>query len=384
MPTNARNLILNRIEPLGERLSGIHRQILERVPCVERIGCALYDPRNDLLKTFISSTRSGDSLVRYQSPLSASVSLSEMARTGECRVIDCLPAALSADSPHSRWLLEQGYQSSFTIPMLSNDQLIGFLFFDSCQAAVFTDSVQRDLVLFCNLVIMVIVAETTAVTYLLATAQAARQFVDLRDFETGAHLTRMACLSRLIARNIADDAGLDDEFVEHIYLFAPLHDIGKIGIPDGILHKTGRLTAPEWQIMQTHVNKGVSIINKVLADYQLSHLVDSRIMLNIVSGHHEYLDGSGYPAGLVGDQVSIEARITAVADIFDALTSKRPYKDAWSIADALTELGNMVAAGKIDKRCVQAIENNLPEVEEIITRWRDPENDAEPAAGYEI
>jgi HD-GYP domain-containing protein (c-di-GMP phosphodiesterase class II) len=185
------------------------------------------------------------------------------------------------------------------------------------------------------------------------------------------HLNRMAQFSRLIAKAIAEQYQFSDETIEHIYLFSPLHDIGKIGIPDRILLKQGRLDAEEYNLMKEHVNKGVHIISQVLEDYQLSHLSDSKVMLNIVAYHHEFLDGSGYPNGLTGDDIPIEARITTVADIFDALTSKRPYKTPWSIDDAFAELTAMAGAGKLDKGCVEALITSREEVTYIVTNFRD-------------
>lgn len=373
MLSNAHSMLMNRVESLSERLALIHDNILQRVSLVDRVSCAIYDPATDLLKTFINSTRNGNALNRYQYPLEASVSLSRLAASGECRVIDSIPGSVSPDNPHSVWLLEQGYQSSFTVPLFSGDHLVGFVFFDSLIEAAFTDIVQRDLVLFCNLILMAIVSELTAVSCLMTTAQVAREFVTLRDFETGSHLTRMALFARLIARDMAQEYNLDDEFVEHLYLFAPLHDIGKIGVPDQILLKPGKLNDTEWAVMKSHVVKGVDIIRRVLKDYQLSHMVDSRLMINIVAGHHERLDGSGYPKGLVGDEIPLEARIVAVADMLDALTSKRPYKEAWPLADAFDELRHLAAIGQIDSRCVQALLDNHEVVADIISHYRDPE-----------
>jgi HD-GYP domain-containing protein (c-di-GMP phosphodiesterase class II) len=159
----------------------------------------------------------------------------------------------------------------------------------------------------------------------------------------------------IIARGIAGIHDLTDEQIEHIVLFAPLHDIGKIGIPDSILLKPGRLDPEERAVMETHVNKGRDIIQKIIGDFNVQHLSDSSIMLNLVACHHEFLDGSGYPNGLKGDEVPIEARIITVADIFDALTSRRPYKKAWPLDEAKAELLGMADAGKLDRDCIHAL-----------------------------
>tara|TARA_Y100001970_G_C13886006_1_gene676252 strand:- start:388 stop:789 length:402 start_codon:yes stop_codon:yes gene_type:complete len=133
--------------------------------------------------------------------------------------------------------------------------------------------------------------------------------------------------------------------------------------------------------MQTHVQKGVDMIDSILADFNLIEANDARIMRNIIAFHHEYLDGSGYPFGLKGEQVPIEARIVTVADIFDALTHKRPYKKSWSVENSLTELHQMVEQGKLDDDCVTALANSLNAAQHIVTSYCDSE---EPASnpGY--
>jgi HD-GYP domain-containing protein (c-di-GMP phosphodiesterase class II) len=365
-------------ETLTERLAALHGSILERIPQVDRIACVLHDAQDDMLKTFIDSTRAGKKIAGYQFPLAESASLTHLARSGEFRVIDNIPATVRPDSPHSQWLLAQGYQSSFTVPMHDNGSFIGFVFFDSRLPGAFRLREQRDLLLFCSLINMAISQELGAVRSILASARIASDFARLRDFETGTHLERMARYSRLIARELAPRRGRTDEFVEHVYLFAPLHDIGKIGIPDRILLKQGGLDLAERDVMQGHVEMGGQIIDKILGGFGLNHLPDSTVMRNIVRQHHEMLDGSGYPDGLRGDAVSLEARIVTVADIFDALRSARPYKTAWTFEASCAELERLALVGKLDADCVQVLRRHEPQVRAIAERYREP--DSEPSA----
>ena len=136
--------------------------------------------------------------------------------------------------------------------------------------------------------------------------QLARNLAHLRDIETGAHLDRMAHYARLIAREIAAARGLDDEFVEHVFLFAPLHDIGKVGVPDCILLKPSSLSEEEKQVMDGHVALGLDMIDRMIADFGLSRPPQLELLRNIVAHHHEYLDGSGYPQGLAADAIPLE------------------------------------------------------------------------------
>ena len=234
MPDNELLHILANEGSLTIRLESLHNSIIEKVPVVDRIACAIYDEKTDLLKTFVNSTKKGQAIEGYEYELSKSQSLKKLFERRETRVIDHIADIVGHGVEHSDWLLDQDYQSSFTIPMYSAGKFVGFLFFDSCTESAFTDRVQRDLLLLGNLVIMLVTSEIAAVRSLLATAKAARDFAHLRDFETGRHLDRMAYLSRLIARHIKDKYHLSDETIEHIFLFAPLHDIGKIGVPDCI------------------------------------------------------------------------------------------------------------------------------------------------------
>ena len=142
---------------------------------------------------------------------------------------------------------------------------------------------------------------------------------EYRDTETGAHIQRMSHYSAAIARKM----GLTSKTVETILYAAPMHDIGKIGIPDEILLKPGKLDAKEWEIMKMHTTIGANILKG-------SKIGFVRMGAIIAITHHEKWDGSGYPNGLKGRQIPLAGRIVALADVFDALTSKRPYKEAFS------------------------------------------------------
>ncbi|MCL1046611.1 two-component system response regulator [Shewanella sp. 1_MG-2023] len=148
---------------------------------------------------------------------------------------------------------------------------------------------------------------------------------EYKDNETGLHVVRMSHYARLLAMA----AGHSSRFCELLYNAAPMHDIGKIGTPDAILKKPGKLDADEWKEMQAHAAIGAEIIGE--HDDPLLQMAK-----RIAISHHEKWDGSGYPYGLVGEDIPIEGRIIAIADVFDALTSARPYKKAWTVEDTLS------------------------------------------------
>ncbi len=185
---------------------------------------------------------------------------------------------------------------------------------------------------------------------------------EYRDNETGNHIIRMSRYSYLLA--IAH--GLSENEAEIIANAAPMHDIGKIGIPDRILLKPGKLDAEEWQIMQTHVEIGADILSG-----SATTLMETARLIAL--HHHEKWDGSGYPAGLRGEQISIAGRICALADVFDALTSQRPYKPAWTLNAALAFIE--VETGKhFDPQLAPLLKDILPEILQVKAEFSDPLN----------
>jgi len=191
---------------------------------------------------------------------------------------------------------------------------------------------------------------------------------EYRDEQTGNHVLRMARYSRLIAETL----GRSESECAEIEQTAPMHDIGKIGIPDAVLLKPGRHTPEESRIMQRHSSIGYRILSGSPSRYiQLGAI--------IALGHHEKFDGSGYPQGLCGEDIPLPARIVAVADVYDALTTVRPYKKAWPSSKAMHYL--VEQSGKhFDPRCVQALIDRFDAVQQIQQRLRDepaPSNGAE-------
>jgi len=367
-------------DSLSEHLRSLHDRLLEFAPGVQRVGCALYDEKSDELRTFINSTRDGEPLRAYGYKLADSHSLSELARTRASRVLSDLPSEINTGTEHSNWVLGMGYRSSFTLPMFHRDRFLGFIFFDSREADTFTPEVQAELILFGNVITLAIANELITIRSILGTVQIARDFAELRDLETGAHLERMARYSRLVAKGLVPSHDLTDEFVEDVFLYAPLHDIGKIGIPDAILLKPGRLSPDEFEVMKSHTVKGRQMVDAIMTDLGLTPNAANSVMRNIVEFHHEALDGSGYPQGLVGEAIPLESRIASVADIFDALTSARPYKAAWSPDHAMEELRALAGRGKLDPDAVHALESRLGEAVEIRDRYLELGLDAAPPA----
>jgi HD-GYP domain-containing protein (c-di-GMP phosphodiesterase class II) len=184
-----------------------------------------------------------------------------------------------------------------------------------------------------------------------------------RDADTGAHLDRVTRYARLIAEAL----GLEADFIEEFAALAPAHDVGKLAIPGHILLKQGTLLPSELEVMRGHVASGMAVVEELIRDFDLAGSAQVSMLRNIVRSHHEALDGSGYPDGLKADEIPLEARIIAVADVFDALTTERPYKRTWTSDAALGFLSDQRGT-RFDEACVAALERSAPEVESIRLR----------------
>ena len=185
------------------------------------------------------------------------------------------------------------------------------------------------------------------------------QASEYRDNETGMHIIRMSMACEKLARAL----GLDDEFSQNILEASPLHDIGKIGIPDNILLKPDKLDEDEWQIMKTHTSIGYELLSNSQCDIM-------KLAQSIALNHHEKWDGSGYPNGLKGTEIPLEARIASICDVFDALTSVRPYKKAWSVDDVIEYL-KANSGLQFDPEITETFIKIIPDVIDLRTQYND-------------
>lgn len=190
---------------------------------------------------------------------------------------------------------------------------------------------------------------------------------EFKDPDTGAHISRVAGYTRAISKAY----GVPNQMQEIFYYAAPLHDIGKVGIKDSILLKPDKLTAIEWEIMKSHATIGYEILRNSKSEYLKAGGI-------IAYTHHERYDGKGYPTGLKGGAIPLAGRIVAVADVFDALTTDRPYKDAWSFDEGLKYLMKE-RGGHFDPDIIDAFLDCLDEIKAIYMDYQEPEgnNDGE-------
>ena len=209
-----------------------------------------------------------------------------------------------------------------------------------------------------------------------ATILALARLAEQRDNETGKHLERVSQYCRLTAEGLRTDgfyrSTITDEWIRDLERSAPLHDIGKVGIPDAILLKPGKLDANEWSIMQTHAEIGAQCLRDVMEEHRCQGFL--QMSLDIAWCHHERWDGTGYPRGLKGADIPLAARILALADVYDALTTVRPYKQAWTHERAIGWLAS-VAGTHLDPDVVRAFCGRADEADKIRGRLADAVED---------
>ncbi len=361
---------LNKQLPLKDKIISAHRSIQEKFPFIARIAIALYDSETRILKTYLHSSGEDEPLAHYQSSLENTPSLKEILDKKLPRVVNNLVTFESSIHEHAQRIGRQGYAASYTMPIFNSGDFIGFLFFNTYKSDIFTEQVLSILDIYGHLISLMIINELSTIKVMSAALKTTNHITHLRDPETGSHLDRMSRYSRLIAESLADKYALDDVYIEHIFMFSPLHDIGKISIPDSILLKPGPLNEEERSIMNTHAHKGREMIDNMILNFGLDRINHINILKNIAEFHHEAINGSGYPTGRMNSEIPLEARIVAVADVFDALTSRRSYKDAWSNEEAFETL-KQLAGEKLDIDCVNALIDKQEEIEMIQQQFKE-------------
>ena len=269
-------------------------------------------------------------------------------------------------------ILKEGLQSSLTAPMIFDDKCLGFFFVSSSEKNAYNNEMENYISRVIN-----ILKQKFYIEFILqqVIAETSNAFVDLmeeKDNETSSHILRMSQYSYIIARSYHDSIKpLLPRFMREILWFAPLHDIGKVGIPDAILLKEGPLSDEQMKIMKGHVDIGLRVLEKM--NVKIMNIVSSPLMrtgVEIISGHHEKFDGTGYPEGRKGRDIPLAGRIVAVADVFDALTSRRPYKEAFSIEKAVDIIENDMK-NSFDPEVLKAFKLGLNEIKKVYDELKE-------------
>jgi response regulator RpfG family c-di-GMP phosphodiesterase len=191
--------------------------------------------------------------------------------------------------------------------------------------------------------------------------------IESRDFSTGGHIRRTSDVVDVFAQELMDaGTSLSRKFLHMVVIAAPMHDLGKIAVDDAVLRKKGKYTPEEYEAMKMHAANGAVIVRRVFSGMDDEELVN--VVANVAHFHHEKWNGTGYPLGLKGEEIPIEARIMALADVFDALVSKRYYKDAYSYDEAFKIIEDSIGS-HFDPELGRIFLNARPKLEEMYDRF---------------
>lgn len=349
---------------ITQQVVNVHEQLRVEWPHLKHIAIGFYEAETNELYLFANAGKTDSALIQYKRLLSLLPSVEAISNNKTPKIIDGLSLFSDIDDP-SVEAINHYFRSSFTVPLFQQSgHLLGFIFFDASEREFFTKPIRDHLSVYSRLIGSMIMSTLLPLKMLHAAVVMTQKMTRFKDEETANHIARVAIYSRMIAESLVQTHNLSDEFINYIILYTPLHDIGKIGIPDSILLKPGKLDPDEYSIMQTHVIKGVEIIDMLLSSFDLHDYDHTEILRNIVSYHHERVNGTGYPYLLKGLDIPIESRIVAVADVFDAMSNPRPYHKGRSIEETFDYL--LSEAGLLfDSECVKALFERKEEVYEI-------------------
>ncbi len=354
---------------ISEELELMFAKMSRVWPNLVRLAVALYDKDTDLLHTFIKAPADSSLMNHFREKLSDIPTLKKLADERHDRVVPHLMQQ-AGWSPRSDALLEAGFKSSFTVPLYWGDELLGFVFFDADKDEFFDDEVLTHLTTYVHLIEALLVMDILPVKTLTGMVNATKHLTGFKDAETGRHIQRVSAYVELIARELAPSMGLSDEYINYLWLYAPLHDIGKVGVSDKVLLKPTALTSDELKEMRNHVPAGLAIIEQIVADFDFEHFHHLDYLRNIIGCHHEWWDGSGYPNGLKGEEIPLEGRIMALADVFDALSSRRVYRHGYNLEDTFNYIENNSGI-HFDPLCVEALLKNKDKALKIYEGFKE-------------
>jgi HD-GYP domain-containing protein (c-di-GMP phosphodiesterase class II) len=367
---------LNKNIPFKYVLKHIFNSFNEYIPFTY-IGVALLDENKETLTETYGITNNyhknlSGKLLGYKENVS-NTGLGKVLDSGEERVINDLEAYLvgKPNKLYNEILLEEGVKSSITFPLKSDNKTFGIIFFSSNTKNVYKKEHIKFIKTLVNSIALSLEKEILINNMTIGSTLSLATLTEERDPETGQHLTRIQTYCRVIAEILSKKDKyknvIDIDYINNIERFSPLHDIGKVAIRDEILLKPGKLTPEEFDVMKTHTTYGSSVLKLAEENVKKNGRRIFEMAIEIAEGHHEKWDGSGYPYGKKQEQIPLSARIVAVADVFDALTSKRPYKNAFSFKDSI-KIINDGSGSHFDPDIIDLLNENIDKIKEIYYR----------------
>ncbi|MEZ8272887.1 HD-GYP domain-containing protein [Vibrio splendidus] len=354
----------------------LFRLAREHYPILSRLSVVLCN-ENRASNYFVSDTLCQEAEHRHvEQELTPESALSRMAESLDTRIINDL-TTISSTKQISH-LLDLGHQSSYTTPIHHQESNLGFVFINASSTGFFANqTIQCDIAYLTQVISSLFVQWFERQRHFQSSLAIALNMGHARDPETKEHLIRMGKYSEQIARTLSHTKReITHQFIHRIRLYAPFHDIGKYRIPDKVQFSSARFNEEERNIMNNHTLYGEEVIDDVVALSHHSSMCSEEIQFikNIVRHHHERFDGSGLPDALSNTAIPLEARIVTLADVFDALMSKRAYKHAWSL-DEVMEYIEVQNGSMFDPECVVALKQNLDGFMAIREQYND---DAQP------
>lgn len=368
---------LSRNVPFKHILNYIFDSFIEYIPYTY-IGIALIDDNGKSIKaSYGVQGKHHQNLAKRLLGFKVGIngtSLGRIIGTGKERIINDLEEYVKGNpiKEYNRILLEEGIRSSITFPLKNDKEVVGIIFFSSNTKNVYKKEHISFLKTLANSIMLSLEEDILIDDLVISSTLALAMLTEERDPETGDHLNRMKTYSKIIAELLSQKneykSIIDTEYINNIERFSPLHDIGKVAIKDDILLKPGKLSEEEFEIMKTHAVYGAKVLKRAEENLKKRGRSIFKLGIEIAEGHHEKWDGSGYPYGKKGEDIPLSARIVAVADVFDALTSKRPYKRAFSLEESIQII--MEGSGKqFDPDIVNVFVENIQIIKETYEKF---------------
>ncbi|MEZ8192612.1 MULTISPECIES: HD-GYP domain-containing protein [Vibrio] len=350
----------------------LFRLAREHYPILSRLSVVLCN-ENRASNYFVSDTLCQEAEHRYiEQELKPESALSRMAESLDTRIIHDL-TTISPTKQISH-LLDIGHQSSYTTPIHHQESNLGFVFINASSTGFFANqTIQCDIAYLTQVISSLFIQWFERQRHFQSSLAIALNMGHARDPETKEHLIRMGKYSEHIARTLSHSKEeITHQFIHRIRLYAPFHDIGKYRIPDKVLFSSARFNEEERAVMDNHTLYGEEMINNVVALSCHSAMCSEEIQFikNIVRHHHERFDGTGLPDALSNTAIPLEARIVTLADVFDALMSKRAYKHAWTL-DEVMDYIEAHSGSMFDPECVVALKQNLDGFMAIREQYND-------------
>lgn len=358
-------------KPLNQQLQNLLERMHVHAPNITRISYARYNRDTDMLVTYADSKFDLWGELHHEKRLSKLNGLKNSATMGIPRIVDDLEEKIRCE--RVAFLLQKGYRSSAAVPCFKNHQFCGFVFLNANKAKAFNGQTMLALAPYIEMLQFAVESHSQVVHTIVDFAERLKTVSNLFNRDSYYHGRRMRAYTKVIAEFVAEQHHLDDEQVEAIEMFAQIHDIGKSQLPEQQVYSTNVFDSDELMSARSHVDNGIKMMEEIISSVGNPNHPSITVLNQIMRFQYEFLDGSGYPYGFKHDEVPLAARIITVANIFDAMTTHKSYRQACSVTSALLELEKMVQKGKIDAMCVNALRYKQDYLKQVINKFPEPE-----------